>query len=187
MTSPVAFEAVEQALADGGSAVHAAEAHGCLCGALCARRVYLPAEWLEELLADPDDPQAPAEVSGPLAELYERSGADLAGDDLHFALLLPDDQAALQERVAALSEWCQGFLYGFGASGTLPRTDLSDEVQEFLTDLAELTRVDAQSEMGETEEEAYAELVEYVRMGVQLIFAELSAARAGQPSSGSHH
>lgn len=187
MTTPVSFDAVERALAAGGSAVHASEAHGCLCGALCARRVYLSSEWLEEILADPDDDRSITQVSGPLAELYERSGADLADDDLHFAPLLPGDDVAIQDRVGALSEWCQGFLYGFGASGTLPKVDLSDEVQEFLTDVAELTRVDADSEMGEDEEEAYAELVEYVRMGVQLIYAELAAVRAAQPASHSQH
>ncbi|MDH5226971.1 MAG: YecA family protein, partial [Gammaproteobacteria bacterium] len=69
MPAPIAFDDVAQALAARGSTVHAAEAHGCLCGALCARRVYLPAEWLEELLPDEptaEDPAALTEI-GPLA------------------------------------------------------------------------------------------------------------------------
>ena len=37
MTSSLAFNEVAQALAAAGSSVHAAEAHGCLCGALCVR------------------------------------------------------------------------------------------------------------------------------------------------------
>jgi len=188
MTTPVAFDAVERALAAGGSAVHAAEAHGCLCGALCARRVYLPSEWLEEILADPEDEVALTLITGPLAELYDRSGADLASDDLGFTPLLPDDEVALQERVAALAEWSQGFLYGFGSSGTVPEASLSAEVHEFLEDMAGLTRVDASDpNLGEAEEEAYAELVEYIRMGVQLVYAELAAVRAGQPAVPSPH
>lgn len=188
MTTPVAFDAVERALAAGGSAVHAAEAHGCLCGALCARRVYLPSEWLEEILADAEDQGAVVRLTGPLADLYEGSGADLASGDLEFSPLLPDDQAAIQDRVTALAEWCHGFLYGIGASGTLAKIELSDEVQEFLGDLTEMTRVDASGEdVGEAEEEAYFELVEYVRMGVQLVYDELSAVRAGQPANHSQH
>ncbi|HEX7374511.1 MAG TPA: UPF0149 family protein, partial [Steroidobacteraceae bacterium] len=184
MTTPVAFDAVERALAAGGSAVHAAEAHGCLCGALCARRVYLPTEWLEEILADTEDEAALSQVSGALADLYERSGEDLASGELEFSPLLPDDQAPIEERVAALSEWCQGFLYGFGSSGTLQQASLSDEVQEFLTDVAELTRADVSGDdVGEAEEEAYVELTEYVRMGVQLVYDEMAAVRAGQPAS----
>jgi yecA family protein len=188
MTTPVAFDAVERALAAGGSAVHAAEAHGCLCGALCARRVYLPAEWLEEILADAEEAGAPIQVAGALADLYERSGEDLASGDLEFSPLLPQDDAPIEERVAALSEWCHGFLYGFGSAGTLQQATLSEEVQEFLTDVAEMTRVDASGDgVGEAEEEAYAELIEYVRMGVQLTYDELAAVRAGQPATLSRH
>jgi hypothetical protein len=105
MTSPVAFDEVERVLAAGGSSVHAAEAHGCLCGALCARRVYLPSEWLEEILADPADDDALAMIAGPLGELYARSGADLAGTDLEFSPLLPDDEVFIQQRIEALAEW----------------------------------------------------------------------------------
>jgi hypothetical protein len=188
MTTPVAFDAVERALAAGGSAVHAAEAHGCLCGALCARRIYRPSEWLEEILADTGDESALTELSGALAELYEQSGTDLEGVELEFTPLLPDDQAPIEERVAALAEWCQGFMYGFGAAGTIPKSGLADDVREFLTDLAELSRVDASgADEAEAEEAAYAELVEYVRVGVQLVYDQLAGARAAQPSSPSQH
>ena len=188
MTTPVAFDAVERALVAGGSAVHAAEAHGCLCGALCARRIFLPSEWLEELLADSEDENALTEVSGALADLYEQSGTDLQGIELEFTPLLPDDQVPIEERVAALAEWCQGFLYGFGAAGTLPKAGLGDDVQEFLSDLAELSRVDASgADEAEAEEQAYAELVEYVRVGVQLVYDQLAGARASQPSTSSQH
>lgn len=188
MTRPVAYDAVEQALAAGGSAVHASEAHGCLVGALCARRIYLPAEWLEEILADPAGQGVITDVTGPLADLYATSGNDLAGDEFDFRPLLPADEAPIQDRVDALAEWCQGFLYGFGASGTALERSLSGEVQEFLTDVAEMTRADASGPgVGEAEEEAYAELVEYLRMGVQLIYDELAAVRAAQPANHSQH
>jgi uncharacterized protein YgfB (UPF0149 family) len=188
MTAPLGFDEIERALAAGGSSVHAAEAHGCLCGALCARRVYLPSEWLEEILADPADDDALAMIAGPLGELYARSGADLAGTDLEFSPLLPDDEVFIQQRIEALAEWCQGFLYGFGAAGTLPRAALSDDVTEFLTDLAELTRVDTvDTSAAEAEEEAYAELVEYLRVGVQLVYDQLEGARVSQPTSDSQH
>ena len=188
MTTPVAFDDIERALAAGGSAVHAAEAHGCLCGALCARREYRPTEWLEEILADPEDAAAPMAVTGPLADLYERSGADLAGVDLEFSPLLPDDEVPLDQRVVALAEWSQGFLYGLGSAGTLPQVTLDDDVREFLSDLTELSRADASGTgESESEEEAYAELVEYVRVGVQLVYDQLAAVRASQPVSTTQH
>jgi uncharacterized protein YgfB (UPF0149 family) len=43
------------------------------------------------------------------------------------------------------------------------------------------------SEELEVEEEAYAELVEFLRVGVQLVFDELAALRAGQPAQRADH
>ena len=77
MSAPIVFDDVAQALAAGGSTVHAAEAHGCLCGALCARRSYLPAEWLDELLPDGLEPGTSLSVTtaGALKSLFEQSRA----------------------------------------------------------------------------------------------------------------
>ncbi len=102
MSAPIAFDDVAQALAASGSTVHAAEAHGCLCGALCARRVYLPAEWLEELLPDGPEPGKPAGLvaGGPLRQLFDQSRAVLEAREMEFEPLLPPDAAALAERVA---------------------------------------------------------------------------------------
>jgi hypothetical protein len=70
----------------------------------------------------------------------------------------------------------------------LPEAALGGDVTEFLTDLAELTRVDTTDpSTAESEEEAYAEIVEYLRVGVQLVYDQLDGARASQPSSDSQH
>jgi hypothetical protein len=188
MNSPLAFEDVAQALAALGSSVQAAEAHGCLCGALCACRSYPPAEWLEELLPDPDTEAAAGTLEGPLGALYVGTRAVLAERDMEFVPLLPDDEEPLPQRVEALATWCSGFLYGFGASGAAPASSLEGEVGEVLADLAEISRVGAVgSAAGEVEEEAYAELVEFLRVGVQLVYDQLEAARAAQPSAEPRH
>jgi hypothetical protein len=177
MSAPIAFDDVAQALAAGGSTVHAAEAHGCLCGSICARRVYLPAEWLEELLPDGPEPGTTSTftTAGPLRSLFDQSRAVLEAREMEFEPLLPPDDASLDERVEALSAWAQGFLYGFGAAGPFKRGTLSTEVTEVLTDFAEV------------EESALAELVEFVRVGVQLIYDELTDLRAAQASSTARH
>ena len=110
MAVQIPFDAVADALDAGGSTVHAAEAHGCLVGALCARRVYLSAEWMEELL-----PEAPEKATdrvltmGPLNELFEQSRAVLEAREMEFEPLLPPGEAPLAERVEALGAWAQGF------------------------------------------------------------------------------
>lgn len=189
MSAPIAYDEVAQALTAGGSAVLAAEAHGCLVGALCARRVYLPAEWLEELLPDaPDQAADPQLASGPLQALFEQSRTVLEASDMEFQPLLPPDDAGLQERVEALGAWAQGFLYGFGAAGPFPRGALPAEVAEVLSDFAEVSKAgNVGSESAEVEESALAELVEYVRVGVQLIYDDLADVRAAQTASTARH
>ncbi|NJD32541.1 MAG: UPF0149 family protein [Gammaproteobacteria bacterium] len=178
MIDKVVFDDVARALAAAGSTVHAAEAHGALCGALCARREYAVEEWFEEILPDESGRDGRA-----LADLHAASVTALAGEELEFQPLLPDDEQPLDARVEALGAWCQGFLYGFGAAGTVNRDALPEDVPEVLADLAQISHAGAVgSEALEVEEEAYAELVEFLRVGVQLIYDELAALRAGQPA-----
>ena len=189
MSTHIGYDTVAQALAAGGSSVHAAEAHGCLVGALCARRVYLPAEWLEELLPEvPENASNPELATGPLQELFEQSRAVLEAREMEFEPLLPPDDAGLAERVEALGAWAQGFLYGFGAAGPFARGALPGEVAEVLSDFAEVSRAGAVgSESAEVEESALAELVEFLRVGAQLIYDELADLRATQTTSTARH
>jgi len=183
MHSSVAFEDVAHALTAGASAVHPAEAHGCLCGALCLRPDYSLAEWMDELL-----PDAGADPAEPFATLFAETVGVLARPGMEFEPLLPGDEVGLAERVASLAAWCQGFLYGFGAAGTAGRASLPDVVDEVLGDLAQISHAGAVgSESTEVEEEAYAELVEFVRAGVQIVYEELAAVRASLPTSSTGH
>jgi uncharacterized protein YgfB (UPF0149 family) len=60
---------------------------------------------------------------------------------------------------------------------------LPGEVGEIVRDFSEITRVGVDSGQSvESNENAYAELVEFVRVGVQLVFEELGPLRS-QPSS----
>jgi uncharacterized protein YgfB (UPF0149 family) len=186
MSEPVVFDDVARALAAAGSTVHAAEAHGCLCGALCVRREYALPDWLEEIL--PDGTSETTVDDAPLAALHRRSTADLAGLDMEFEPLLPDEEQPLTIRVEALGAWCQGFLFGFGSAGSVARAELPEDVAEVLTDLAEISRAGAVgSDSVAVEEEAYVELVEFLRVGVQLTYDELARQRARQPAPRNHH
>lgn len=189
MSATIRYDDVAQALAAGGSNVSAPEAHGCLVGALCARRVYLQAEWLEELLPDAPEPASAAEAAlVPLHHLFEQSRAVLEAPDMEFEPLLPPDDAGLAERVEALGAWAQGFLYGFGAAGPFPRGALPADIAEVLADFAEVSRAGAVgSEAAEVEENALAELIEFLRVGAQLVYDELADLRATQSTSAARH
>jgi hypothetical protein len=98
---------------------------------------------------------------------------------MQLALLVPGDDAALEQRTTALCQWCNGFLYGLAGHGAADPERLPGDAGEIVRDLGEITRagVDGQ-ESDEVNESAYIELVEFVRVGVQLVFEELGARRS---------
>ena len=184
MDSAPAFEDVAHSLAAGGSVVHAAEAHGCLCGAIAARSDYSLDEWLKELRPEPQE--MPDERV--LSRLYADTVRTLRGPDLDFEPLLPADESPLPERVEALGAWCQGYLYGLGSAGTGDPLPMSEDTAEILEDLAEIARAGSSgSAEEETEENAYAELVEFIRVGVQLVDEELDDWRRAQALPKTRH
>jgi uncharacterized protein YgfB (UPF0149 family) len=174
----VTFAEVVRVLEGLGSSVPAAEAHGCLCGALCTTAHYPMERWLEEIIPD-EDRRNDDDSQQALRLLYADTLNALRGDAMDVELLLPDDDIPLEIRAGGLSQWCQGFLYGFG-TGQRPKEpqELPDNVSEILGDLTHIGRASVELDgdgdgVAETEEEAYAEVVEYVRVGVQLIHDEL--------------
>jgi uncharacterized protein len=181
----VTFREIVRVLESAGSQVVAAEGHGCLCGALCTSADYTLERWLDELVALDDDGEekAPADVTPDTALrlLFTDTQAALRGDEMAFEPLLPDDDEPLEQRAIALSQWCQGFLYGFGTGKPTRDEDLNAQVTEILRDLSHIAAgsVDVGA-AGEDEEEAYAEVVEYLRVGVQLVHDELATARNGE-------
>lgn len=172
----VTFPEVARVLQTLHSSVAAAESHGCLCGALCTTQQYALETWLDELVPEADADAT--EDRTPLRLLFADTMRALRGDEMEFQLLLPDDDDPLVERASALSQWCQGFLYGFGTGREVPRDELTGEVAEVLRDLTHISQASVETGAdAEEEEQAYAEIVEYVRAGVQLIHDELLELR----------
>ncbi|MFO7190580.1 MAG: UPF0149 family protein [Pseudomonadota bacterium] len=176
------FPEIAQALEQAGSTVPAAESHGCLCGAACVRADMTLERWLEEILPASDEESPVRERC--LELLFADTIKALREDQMAFEPLLPDDDVALAQRAQALASWCQGFLYGFGTGG-LAASGLPDVVNEVLRDFSRIARTAADpGEASEEEEQAYAEVVEYLRAGVQLVHDELIGARAGEAARG---
>jgi uncharacterized protein len=166
---------IQQLLNQEHALAEAAEAHGTLVGCLCAAAGYKFEDWLREILPEGRaDPQA----SETLRDVYAAALDALEQPDMGFEPLLTSDAQPIDARTTALAEWCQGFLYGLGAGNIPDASRLPGEVGEIVRDFAEITRAGVDgAESEESNESAYAELVEFVRVGVQLLYEELSAAR----------
>lgn len=170
------YDELARSLAAGGAVLGAAELHGCVSGALCAQAAVGPGEWAAEALPEHQDAAQVASLQARLHDVIDRTRAELAGGDMAFRPLLPPDEAVLEERVAALAAWCNGFLYGIGAGGLQGQP--GGDVDEVLRDLGEIGRAACDDDdAGEEAERDYVELVEFVRAAVQLVFEELAPQR----------
>ncbi len=162
------LEDVDQAARGLGLGASPFELHGGLCGWLSGGGDNA-VDWPARVLADPALP-APAADSA-LDELRTSTVAQLEDRAFGFELLLPDASAGLEERAQALFDWCRAFLGGFGLAAATDAS-LSDDGAEALADLGKLAQ--ASPELGESEEDedALAEIEEFVRVAVLLLHGD---------------
>ena len=169
------FDDLQRVLMRAHALTDAAEAHGTLVGSLCATRCTL-ADWLSEILPDG---RTDGLATADLRAVFDSTAGALVEGALEFQPMLPSDDAPIADRTMALGEWCQGFLYGLGAGVAVPdAASLQGDAAEVLRDMTEITHVDVDPADGaESNEAAYAELVEFVRVGVQLLYDHLQPLR----------
>lgn len=168
------YTQIDRCLATGRALTDVPEAHGTMVGAFCASTAYTLDDWLREVFPEGEAGAARAE----LQEWFDATAAALRSSDLQFEPLLPDDETPVSDRAAALGQWCQGFLYGLGTNPIPDIERLPAEIGEVVRDLTAITQVSVDDSDGtEANESAYAELVEFVRIGTQLVFDELATFR----------
>lgn len=167
------YNVCSRALARAKAELGAAECHGLLCGLLCGVDEQAPQRWLEEVLGPGGEiERARDECRSELLRVLTDTVRTLCSGQCNFVPLLPDDDTRLGVRSEALADWCSGFLYGIGSAGDV-ETRLSKDALEVLSDFSEVTRLSGEADESEASEADYSEIVEYMRVGVMLIFEEL--------------
>jgi yecA family protein len=172
----IRFKDFEDVLATAGSLADAAEAHGSLCGALCSMSPYKMQDWVNEIL--PDGAALSDESSAMIERVFAATAASFGEQGMEFEPLLPDDEQPLNGRANALALWCTGFLYGLGTGHISDLEALSGDVGEIVRDFTEISRATGDdAEADESNEQAYAELVEFIRVAAQVVYEELLPLR----------
>ncbi|WP_253450788.1 UPF0149 family protein [Natronospira proteinivora] len=169
----------------------AAESHGTLTGLLAAAP---EGDWRQQWLAlclQGGDQQGTVPLSANARPLfdqaYDTTQASLADLRMSFEPLLPGDDSPMAERVHALGQWCQGFLYGFSVARPGGHEGLPPQVKEVLDDMTRLAQVEAPDSQGdEGDESALTEIVEYVRVAAQLVHDELRLKDPAPPNRTRH-
>jgi len=98
-------------------------------------------------------------------------GEVLENDIFSLELIIPEDNAPLEERLTNICRWAQGFLLGYGLQ-IQSQVIKSDDLNEALNDLMEISQVELEVEESEEMEQALHTVVEHVRVTSQVVFLE---------------
>ena len=182
MEQGIDHSTLDQALRRCGSTWDASQTHGLLSGRLAIAGADSGFDWLTRVLEGTDQADAlRVECEGLLGALFATTYQQLAERLSAFTPLLPDDHDSPASRATALAHWCEGFLHGLvsGEHGADLRARLQAEpLADIIRDMLQITRAATDEDTDvESDEEAYFELVEYVRVAVQLAFEELADLR----------
>ena len=168
----LSYEVVEKALLNADAMTDPSEAHGTLCGMICISGKGAAESWISQTLGE-HDPQniVTQETIDMLMDLHDNTMSEITDQDYELELLIHDDETPLDIRIDDLSHWCQGFLYGLSLSGLTDIQNLPQDASEILQDMMDISRAGFNAEDDEEEnEQAFAEIVEYVRIGAYVIY-----------------
>ena len=184
------YDEISDALRRIGVEQGAAEVHGALCGLFCTVGGLQADYWLDNMITPVPEDDAlivdalSNESRALLTLLFNQTEKQLSGNDFEFELMLPDDSAGLYGRVEALGHWCQGFLFGLSQGGLTDPAGLPGDLPEIVKDLVEISRAETyELDDDNADENDYMQLVEFVRVAVQLFVEEMQQFQVAEPES----
>ncbi|GAB4172892.1 MAG: YecA family protein [Wenzhouxiangellaceae bacterium] len=155
------------ALASDPNPERIAETHGVVIGLLVGRPGQSDQQIASELAALQVGDWTSDKIQEHLGPAIATLRSELSSPDMDFQPLLPTDERPLEERTACLAAWVSGFLAGFGAVATRPDRNPARETLLMFEQIARAGT--SPDEDDETQEQAYAELCEFVRMAALLL------------------
>ncbi|WP_371188729.1 UPF0149 family protein [Thalassotalea maritima] len=166
---------------------HASEIHGLLTGVISAGFPFEDESFLT-LISDffNNGEGLGKNLKDLLKSMYADIWQAMIDDSFGFQLLIPDDDESLTERGQALGLWVQGYNLGFGLQQK-DNKDFSADVKEIINDFANIANLSTEMDDDEETENAYFELLEYVRISALLCFAELGAKPAQRSGKNTLH
>ena len=152
-----------------------AQLHGIITGSACTAGYNPDAVNYLNLITPYEamDQNQLGHLSDSLTIYFNQTLQVLDNHMFEFELALPEEDSSNVHRTEELAAWCRGFLTAYRHSIN-DENPLSEDAAEAFGDLIEI----AFAETGEGDEEeleqALAELEEYLRISVQLIFDDLN-------------
>ncbi|MFW6093042.1 MAG: UPF0149 family protein [Pseudomonadota bacterium] len=145
-----------------------AELHGVVVGLAVCHGYEVPVHDVVELVGVDALTDETA-----LNDFVQAAVVELRAPDMSFAPLLPEEESELAVRVEALGQWCGSYLAGLAAGlarqGIESLEDTPEEVREIVRDFAAIAQVDEEAHETDAAEADFAELEEFVKVGVLLM------------------
>jgi len=177
------FEFIDNIRHKAGIGINVSEYHGKISACLCFENIsvetLLPKEInRDDISLSPETMKLKTVLLNMISETLEK----LNDSEMTFYPVLSPDSESLILRTLSLSNWCQGFVDGFGFSVAQNNISIDivqqDIIREIIEDFSQISKLTSASIMNEGGEDlAYMEVVEYVRVGTQLIFEEMKVAK----------
>ncbi len=169
------FPEIKEILLQANAINDVAESHAIASGMLVANISADKLIWVKQVMGEIEESTLPpADVMQSLGNWFDEIKEQLQDSNLRFELCLPDDDEPLEKRVTALQEWCRGFILGIALSGVKDFDDLPEDTRDLLTDFSRIGK-EEEFDLDDIDESeaSYADISQYVRIGVLLINEEL--------------
>ena len=176
-TLPLDFDECCNQMLEFGYEVSPSELHGLLSGVACTGLKIRPDSIITLVLKHVNADTCSERNRHTILTMHELIEREMFSADSRYTLFLPDDETDLTQRLRSLAAWCQGYLVGFGTASAQSKIDrFSPETEEALKDIVNIANLSDESAEDDSDEAAYAELVEYLKVAVLLMSSEILAA-----------
>jgi len=181
------FSQLDSSLRLAGLDQSCSEVHGMLFGSIASHMYSGVAPNLLKLLTglEQQDPSM-NQLHETLNEFYRETSETLLDSEDEVSLLLVDEEAKLSDRADSLADWCRGYLLGLLQDDRVSIDQLPEDGPEVARDILAISEASYSDTEDEHQEEwAFAELEEYIKVGVRLIFESIVRLRSGESTAGS--
>ena len=177
MNKQIQFDYVQvnQLVDDYELEISPSQLHGIITGSACTAGFYPEVNNYLNLITPYDglNQSQLGHLSDNLNIYFNQTLQVLDSHMFEFELALPDEDSSSEYRTEEIAAWCRGFLTAYRHS--IKNDDaLSPDAAEALKDLTQIAFAETGEGEAEEIEQALAELEEYLRISVQLIFDDLN-------------
>ena len=152
------------------STINASEAHGILISFLCIN--YNKRFDIKNMMLRLLDIQQNKKIIGNFIEqLYNHNLIQIKEIDKILVLMIPNKDEKLSYKITCLTMWLKGFISGLGIIGVNKKEYDIPLLYDIVNDFSVITY--ANNTAKENEESHYINLMEYIKISVELIYFEV--------------